>query len=76
MQPWPAGSSNLVAGSMQGDYSESYLRVFGAAFDAGIEAASHLSDGELEKLSRYSGIVGIVAQQVKEQRAREVRRSG
>ena len=61
---------------MQGDYSESYLRIFGAAFDAGLEAASHLSDRELEKLSRYSGIVGIVAQHIKEQRARDVRKSG
>jgi hypothetical protein len=52
------------------EYGESYSRIFEAAFNAGIEAAAQFSDAEIERLSRYTGIVGMVAQHVKETRAR------
>jgi len=56
---------------MHGSYSDSYLRVFGAAFGAGVEQASRLSDEEIERLTQYSGIVGMVAEQIKATRARQ-----
>jgi hypothetical protein len=54
---------------MRGSYSEPCLRVFGAAFSAAVEAALQLSDRELESLARYSGIVGMAAEQVKAARS-------
>jgi len=54
---------------MRASYSEEYFRVFGAAFDAAVEAATRLSDQELDSLARYSGIVGIAAKQVRAARA-------
>ena len=61
---------------MLGDYSESYVRVFGAAFGAGVEAAQRLSDTEIERLATYSGIVGLVAQEVKATRAQRRQQAG
>jgi hypothetical protein len=60
---------------MRGNYSEEYLRVFGAAFSAAVEAAAQLSDRELDSLVRYSGIVGMAAEQVKAVRA-QTRKTG
>jgi hypothetical protein len=45
-------------------YDPAYLKVFDAAFATGIEAAEELADEDLERLSAYSGMVGIVAQHV------------
>jgi hypothetical protein len=45
-------------------YSDPYRHVFDAAVLAGFEAAEQLSDVELAGLESYSGIVGLVAQQV------------
>ena len=45
-------------------YSDPYRHVFDATVLAGLEAAEQLSDVELAELESYSGIVGLVAQQV------------
>lgn len=47
---------------MENEYGRNYVRVFRAAFDAGAAAAVNLSDSELEELTRYSGIVGLIAE--------------
>ena len=60
---------------MHGSYSEEYLRVFGAALSAAVEVAAELSDRELESLARYSGIVGMAAEQVKAARG-QTRKTG
>lgn len=42
-------------------YDPAYLKLFDASFAAGIEAAEQLLDEELERLSTFTGIVGVVA---------------
>jgi hypothetical protein len=53
------------------EYDERYLRVFGAAFEAGVLAAQELSDDDLALLRRYSGVVGLIADHVALTRERE-----
>jgi len=45
-------------------YDPAYLRLFDASLAAGVAAAEELPDADLERLSSYTGIVGIVAQHV------------
>jgi len=51
-------------------YDESYLRVFNAAMSAAVDAASSLADHEIDRLARYSGIVGLAAGHVRASRSR------
>jgi hypothetical protein len=45
-------------------YDPAYLRLFDATLSAGVAAAEDMPDADLERLSAYTGIVGIVAQHV------------
>lgn len=45
-------------------YGDPYRHVFDAAVLAGLDAAEQLSDVELAELESYSGIVGLIAQQL------------
>lgn len=58
--------------SLLREYSDPYRQVFAAAILAGLESAAELSDPELEELSAYSGIVGLIGQQVLSSRASPV----
>lgn len=51
-------------GSLLHEYSDPYRQVFDAAVLAGVKSAQELSDAELAGLESYSGIVGLIAQNV------------
>jgi len=59
---------------MREPYDESYLRVFNAAMSAAVDAAWGLPDREIERLKRYSGIVGLAAEHVQTTRSRSKER--
>lgn len=47
-----------------GRYDDTYMSVFAPALEATLDVATDLSDDELERLARYSGIVGLAAEHV------------
>jgi len=51
-------------GGVADAYDPAYVRLFDASLTAGVAAAEDLPDEDLERLSSYTGIVGIVAQHV------------
>lgn len=50
-------------------YDEAHVSVFTAALDAAVAAVRRLSDAEIERLTQFSGIVGMAADHVQAERA-------
>jgi hypothetical protein len=58
---------------LRDQFPQSYWRAFEAAFDAALGVLAEMPDAELERLSRYSGIVGLASEFARDKRAREGR---
>jgi len=61
---------------MRDVYGESYMRVFDAAMTAAVDAVHRLPLGEVERLTRHSGIVGLAAEHVLATKRRARRKTG
>jgi hypothetical protein len=61
---------------MRRSLSESYMQIFNAAMSAAVDRVRQLSDEEIARLTRYSGIVGLAAEHVRASRAEQNRKTG
>ena len=61
---------------MRRSLSESYMQVFNAAMTAAVDRVRQLSDEEIARLTRYSGIVGLAAEHVQAARTEQNSKTG